>query len=73
MAKKVKCPKCKCVNCTPLTDKKKFSVGKGLVGGAVGAAFLGPIGLIGAASGLNGKKKVTMMCNECGAIFDIKV
>jgi len=73
MAKKIKCPKCKGINCMPLTDKKKYSVGKGLVGGAVGAFALGPIGLIGAAAGMNGKKKISMMCSDCGTVFEVKV
>lgn len=73
MSKSVKCSKCGSINCTPLATKKKFSVGKGIVGGAIGGAILGPVGLVGAAAGLNGKKKVSMMCNDCGTIFEIKI
>ena len=37
--KQVKCPKWNChsINCVPLTEKKKFGLGKGLLGGAVNA------------------------------------
>ena len=73
---KIKCPKLTChsTDCIPLTDKKKYSTGKGVVGGAIGAFALGPVGLVaGAASGLNGKKKVKMMCRKCGNVFEVKV
>lgn len=74
---KVRCPAlgCRSTDCTPLAEKgKKYRTGKGIVGGAVGAVALGPVGLLaGAASGLNGKKKVKMMCNKCGKVFEIKV
>lgn len=74
---KVRCPSitCRSTNCTPLAESgKKYRAGKGLVGGAVGAAVVGPIGLLaGAASGFNGKKKVKMMCNKCGKVFEITV
>lgn len=73
---KVRCPKitCRSTDCTPITEKKKYSVGKGIVGGAIGTLAAGPVfGIVGAASGLNGKKTVKMMCNKCGNIFTIKV
>ena len=83
MAKKIQCPnrKCKSVNCIPLTDKKKFSAGKGALGAAGGAAIATvasgglalPLMAIGALTGFNGKKKVKMMCQDCGTIFEIKV
>lgn len=82
MTKKVKCPnwKCKSVNCIPLTDKKKFSAGKGVLGAAGGAAATAVVGAaalplvaIGALTGFNGKKKVKMMCQDCGTIFEIKI
>ena len=74
--KQVKCPKWNChsINCVPLTEKKKFGLGKGLLGGAVGAVALGAPGvIIGGLTGLNGKKKIKMMCQDCGTIFEIKV
>ena len=82
MAKKVQCPnrKCKSINCIPLTDKKKFSAGKSIVGTAVGGAATAVVGAaalplvaIGALTGFNGKKKVKMMCQDCGTIFEIKI
>ena len=67
MAKTVKCPKCKSLDIIPISQDKKHSLVKGLVGGAV-------FGVVGAAAGLmNGKKKVTFRCNECGRVFTEKV
>lgn len=73
---KIRCPKmtCRSTNCTPLVEKGKYSVKKGLIGGALGAVTIGPVGLaVGAASGLNGKKTVKMMCNDCGNVFTVKL
>lgn len=73
---RVKCPHlfCGSHDCTPVSTKKGYKTGKGIIGGAVGAFALGPVGAIaGAASGLNGRKTVKMMCNKCGNIFTIKV
>ena len=67
MGKYLTCPKCKSTNVEAVGDKKKISVTKGLLGGAL----LGPIGA--AAGALNGKKKRTFHCQECGYIFDEKV
>ncbi len=74
--KKVQCPnrRCKSINCAPLTEKKKFGLGKGLIGGTVGALALGAPGIIvGGLTGLNGKKKIKMVCQDCGTVFEIKV
>lgn len=77
MSKRIQCPKwtCRSTECIPLTEAKKYSVGKGLIGGAIGAAAMAnPVGLlVGVASGLNGKKKVKMMCTKCGNIFEVKL
>ena len=73
---KVRCPKltCRSTNCTPLVESNKYKTGKGIIGGAVGAVTLGPVGLLaGAASGFSGKKKVKFMCNKCGHVFEMKV
>ena len=74
---KIKCPSitCRSTGCTPLVETgKKYKAGKGIVGGAVGAVALGPVGLLaGAATGFNGKKKVKMMCNKCGKVFEAKL
>ena len=73
---KIKCPSIMCGSkeCIPITESKKYKAGKGIVGGAVGAVTLGPVGLLaGAASGFNGKKKVKFMCTKCGKVFEVKV
>ena len=73
---KVRCPRitCRSTDCTPLTEKNKYKAGKGIAAGAVGAAALGPVGLLaGAASGVSGKKKIKFMCNKCGQIFEMKI
>ncbi len=70
---KIKCPKCKSINCTPLANKKGFSVGKAALGTAVGAVIHPAGAAIGLLTGFNGKKKVSMMCNDCGTLFEIKV
>ena len=73
---RVRCPKitCRSTECTPITEKNRYKTGKGIVGGAVGAFALGPVGLLaGAASGFSGKKKVKFMCNKCGTIFEVKI
>ena len=67
MAKKVKCPKCKSLDSEVISQDKKHSLVKGVVGGAV-------FGLVGAAVGVSrGAKIVTFRCNNCGNIFEIKL
>lgn len=66
MAKYLKCPKCKSTNVEEVSQTKKVSIGKGLVGGLV----LGPLGA--AAGALNGKKKHSFHCKECGYLFEEK-
>lgn len=47
---------CRSTNIVPVSTKTKFSVGRAVVGGTVGSLF-NPLGtIIGAASGINGKK-----------------
>ncbi len=73
---KVKCPGlfCGSRNCVPVTTRKGYKIGKGLIGAVVGNAVAGPVGaIVGAGSGLNGKKTVTFQCLECGRIFTMKV
>lgn len=56
MGKSVKCPRigCKGVG-MPVDTKKKFSLGKSIVGNTVGYALGGPVGgLVGAATGYSG-------------------
>lgn len=74
--KRVRCPYwfCWSKDVVPVTTDKAFKTGKGLIGGAIGAAALGPIGAVaGVATGFNGKKKVKFRCNKCGRIFKAKV
>lgn len=53
----LKCPRC---GCTSLSSNKK---GFGLAKGALGAAAVGPVGLL--AAGI-GKNKITVTCLKCG-------
>ena len=76
MARRATCPNraCRGTNCTPVGAKKNFKVGKAGVGAGLGYALAGPLGgVIGAASGFNGKKKVSFVCNDCGTIFELKI
>ena len=73
---RIRCPRmfCRSRDCTPLADKKRYSVGKGIVGATAGTLIAGPVfGVVGAATGLNGKRKVKMMCNKCGKVFTVKL
>lgn len=73
---RIKCPKmfCGSTDCIPVTERKKYKAGKGIVGGAVGGAILGPVGLIaGAATGINGKREVKSVCQKCGKVFTVKM
>lgn len=55
-------------------QKKNFKVGKAVVGNTVGFLVAGPLGgLVGAATGFNGKKKVAFVCMKCGKTFEHKV
>lgn len=75
MAKRICCPKCKSTSIMPIDTKKKFSVGKSLVGNTVGFLVAGPLGgIVGAATGINGKNgKTKFYCQECGHVFQKKV
>lgn len=73
---KIRCPKWTCgsANVIPITAKKNFKAGKGLVGGIIGASIAGPVGgLVGAGTGFNGKKKIKFVCQDCGHVFEEKV
>ena len=73
---KIKCPAwgCGSTNVVPVSEKKHFKKGKGLIGGAVGTAIGGPlVGAVGLATGFNGKKKVKFICQDCGKVFEVKV
>lgn len=72
---KVKCPnwKCRSTECIPVTEKKKYSVGKGAVGVAAMSVVAAPLAIAGALAGFNGKKKVKFMCTKCGEVFEVKM
>lgn len=72
---KIKCPKCGSNSVVPIDTKKKFSVGKSLVGNTIGFAVAGPVGaIVGAATGIKGKNgKTKFVCQECGKVFEKKV
>ena len=73
---KVKCPNmfCRSTNVVPVSSKKNFKKGKGIVGGLIGGALLGPVGsAVGVSTGFNGKKKVKFVCQDCGKVFEVKI
>lgn len=76
MGKKVKCPRlfCGSKDCIPVATRKGYKTGKGIAGGLIGAAALGPVGAVaGLAAGANGRKAVTFKCMKCGKTFTTKV
>lgn len=73
---KIKCPKWSCgsTNVVPIGSKKNFKMGKAIVNNTIGFAIAGPVGgLVGAATGFNGSKKVKFICQDCGNVFEQKV
>lgn len=72
---KIKCPKCGSIEYQIVGTKKKFSVGKALVGNVLGGVVLGPVGaLAGTFSGVHGKDgKTKFVCNKCGKIWEQKI
>ena len=76
MSKTIRCPRWTCDGVgIPVDTKKKFSVGKSLVGNTVGFALGGPVGgIVGAATGSGGKRgKTTFVCSKCGRTWEEKV
>ena len=76
MAKVAKCPTSGCDGIgVPIDTKKKFSLGKSLIGNTVGGLAFGPVGaLVGAAAGIKGKNdKTSLVCPKCGTIFEMKI
>jgi len=64
MAKKIMCPKCKSLNWEVLGEgKKKVSITKGIVGGAL----LGPIGAAAGGVGIGKKGTYNLVCRDCGS------
>ena len=64
MARRICCPNIFC----------RSTVGRAVVGGTVGSLF-NPLGtIIGAASGINGKRgKTKFLCQDCGKVFERKI
>ena len=75
MAKEIKCPKMFCGGIgIPASRKQGFKVGKAVVGNAIGFGLAGPVGgLVGIATGFNGKKKVQFVCSKCGHVWTEKI
>lgn len=76
MSKTVKCPSWGCNGIgIPVETKKKFSLGKGVVGSAIGAVVGGPTGIVvGSMMGIDGKKgKTKFVCSKCGRVFEKKI
>ena len=72
----IKCPRitCRSTNCIPVAQDKGYKTGKGLLGAAVGGALFGPAGaIVGAGTGLNGKRKTKFVCQKCGKVFEVKL
>lgn len=72
----IKCPSWSCDGIgMPVDTKKKFSVGKALVGNTVGYVLAGPVGgIVGAATGIKGKNgKTKFVCSKCGRVFEKKI
>ena len=61
---------CRSTSCVPVAQNKRYKPVKGLIGGAIGGYFFGPVGaLAGAGTGFNGKGKVKFVCQSCGKVF----
>lgn len=62
-------------NFFPLDIKKKFSLGKAVVGNTVGFLAFGPVGgTVGAATGIKEKTgKTKFICHNCGKVWEQKV
>jgi len=72
---KIKCPRCYSIEFEVVDTKKKFSLGKALVGNTVGGLALGPAGAIaGTFQGVNGKNgKTKFICLHCGKVWEQKI
>ena len=64
------CPKCKSTNLTYVSNRKKLSLGRAVVGGAIGGVLTGGLGAAAGATmgGLSSdkQKKGTVKCLNCG-------
>ncbi len=70
MANVLKCPECSSTEVEALAaPKKKLSITKGLVGGAL----LGPLGAVAGGAVLGKSGKATLHCKKCGAIWEQKL
>jgi len=73
---RIRCPNvlCRSTSCVLVAQNKRYKPVKGLIGGAIGGYFFGPVGaLAGAGTGFNGKGKVKFVCQSCGKVFVKKV
>lgn len=72
---RIKCPHCGSTNMTACDTKKKFSLGKAVVGNTIGALAFGPVGaVVGAGTGIHGKNgKTKFVCCNCGKVFEKKL
>lgn len=67
LTKGIKCPQCKSKQVQFVQqDKKSFSVGKAVLGGAL----TGGLGTLAGFTGKKGKKQ--WYCNDCGCMFESK-
>lgn len=71
---RIYCKKCGSTNIVPVDTKKKFSLGKAIVGGAIGY-MVNPVGaIVGAGTGIRGKNgKTKFYCQDCGFVFEKKI
>ena len=61
-------------SCVPVAQSKRYKPFKGLIGGAIGGYFFGPVGaLAGVGTGFNGKGKIKFVCQSCGKVFVKKI
>lgn len=72
---KIKCPKCWSIEFEVIDTKKKFSLGKALIGNTVGGLILGPAGAVaGTFQGVNGKNgKTKFVCSHCGHVWEQQI
>lgn len=70
MGKKLKCPACGSLAVQAVAQpKKKLSISKGIVGGAL----LGPLGAVAGGTILGKKGKATLHCTQCGEVWRQKL
>lgn len=76
MGRKIRCPAwgCGSTEVASVGANKNYKTGRGIVNGTLGFTLGNPaLGLVGLATGFNGKKKVTFVCMKCGKTFTEKI